>query len=48
MFSRCKILSNLNLSSFNTNKITNMNEMFDFCTNLAIKKNKININLIIN
>ena len=33
------IFKNINLSNFNTNKITNMNDMFSLCSSL------ININL---
>ena len=35
MFYCCKNLSKLNLSSFNTNNVTNMNKMFYYCVNLS-------------
>ena len=35
MFSYCKNLSELNLSSFNTNNVTNMSYMFYYCENLS-------------
>ena len=40
MFYYCENLSELNLSSFNTINVTNMNWMFDGCNNL----NKVIIN----
>ncbi len=47
MFSWCKNLSELNLSSFNTNNVTNMSRMFSGCNNLnKILINKINIKKI--
>ena len=39
MFIFCKSLTNLNLSNFNTQNVTNMSEMFYFCNSL--KKNNI-------
>ena len=39
MFSYYNKLSKLNLSSFNTNNVTNMSRMFEFCRNL----NKLNL-----
>ena len=44
MFYDCKSLTNLNLSNFNTQNITNMIDMFENCislTNLITKDNKI-------
>jgi surface protein len=35
MFGRCSSLTSLDLSSFNTNKLSNMNSMFYGCTNLV-------------
>lgn len=35
MFRNCTILENLNLSNFNTSKVTNMNSMFLGCNNLT-------------
>ena len=35
MFSRCKFLTNLDLSNFNTKKITNMDYMFENCKSLT-------------
>ena len=32
MFSECSFLKELNLSNFNTNNVTNMEYMFDLCT----------------
>ena len=34
MFYFCSRLKKLNLSSFNTNKVTNMSDMFNYCKNL--------------
>ena len=46
MFYNCHNLLNLDLSSFNTNNVTNMSKMFERCDKLlGINKNKININL---
>ena len=39
MFSECSSLTNINLSNFNTNNVTNMSYMFSGCSSL------ININL---
>ena len=39
MFYDCNSLTNLNLSNFNTQNVTNMNYMFSFCNSL--KKNNI-------
>ena len=39
MFFNCKSLININLSNFNTQNVTNMNDMFSCCSSL------ININL---
>ena len=39
MFSECKLLTNINLSNFNTNKVINMRYMFFGCSSLT------NINL---
>ena len=39
MFEGCKSLKQLNLSSFNTNKVTNMISMFEGCSSL----NELNI-----
>ena len=35
MFYYCKNLSNLDLSSFNTNNVANMTGMFYYCKNLS-------------
>ena len=35
MFSHCYKLSELNLSSFNTNNVTNMSYIFYYCKNLS-------------
>ena len=35
MFSYCISLTSLDLSSFNTSKVTDMDEMFNFCSNLT-------------
>ena len=35
MFYYCKNLSKLNLSSFNTNNVTNMSKMFSGCENFS-------------
>ena len=44
MFYCCGNLSELNLSSFNTNNVTIMNEMFSYCINLNLLQiNKLNI-----
>ena len=32
MFAGCSLLKELNLSNFNTNNVTNMNRMFDRCS----------------
>ena len=42
MFSGCSSLTNLNLSNFNTNNVTNMGCMFFECKNLT------NNNIIVN
>ena len=34
MFGDCKLLTNINLSNFNTNNVTNMNSMFYGCSSL--------------
>ena len=39
MFSDCESLTNINLSNFNTQNVTNMSDMFSHCESL------ININL---
>ena len=39
MFDGCKSLSNLNLSNFNTQNVTNMSSMFHECKSL--KNNKV-------
>ena len=39
MFWRCSSLTNINLSNFNTQNVTNMGSMFDGCSSLT------NINL---
>ena len=45
MFDSCKNLSELNLSSFNTNNVSDMRDMFYYCKNLNLLKiNKSNIN----
>ena len=41
MFNGCKLLKNINLNNFNTNKVTDMGAMFKCCESL------INLNLII-
>ena len=41
MFRECSSLSSLNLSNFNTSKVTSMNSMFYGCENLEY----ININI---
>ena len=44
MFSGCSNLSELNLSSFNTNNVTDTFGMFSFCSNLnQVLINKLNI-----
>ena len=44
MFYFCENLSELNLSSFNTNNATDMSYMFNSCGNLnLVKINKLNI-----
>ena len=44
MFSDCNKLSELNLSSFNTNNVTDMSWMFNNCYNLnKVIINKLNI-----
>ena len=43
MFYECKNITNIDLSSFNTQNVTNMISMFDGCSNL--KEIKINKNL---
>ena len=40
MFSGCKSLTNINLSNFNTQNVTNMSDMFSGCKSLK-KKNII-------
>ena len=35
MFSDCSSLTNLNLSNFNTNNVTNMEAMFSYCSTLT-------------
>ena len=40
MFYGCKNLTELDLSSFNTNNITNISDMFKSCENCLIKMNK--------
>ena len=35
MFSNCSLLKELNLSNFNTNKVTNMSYMFYNCISLT-------------
>ena len=43
MFYSCINLSELNLSSFNINNVTKINEMFNLCGNLnLVKINKLN------
>ena len=42
MFSDCSSLTNLNLSNFNTNNVTNMEYMFFGCSSLT------NNNIIVN
>ena len=42
MFRGCSKLTNINLSSFNTQNVTNMSYMFSRCSNL--KKIRINKN----
>ena len=39
MFSECKNLKNLNISSFETNNVKDMKYMFNYCENI------INLNL---
>ena len=34
MFEGCSSLKNINLSNFNTNKVTDMSEMFGWCSSL--------------
>ena len=46
MFSECKSLTNINLSNFNTQNVTNMSHMFSHCyslnkENIITKDNKI-------
>ena len=44
MFYYCNNLTELNLSSFNTNNVINMSEMFSGCENLRkVQINKLNI-----
>ena len=46
MFYCCKNLSELNLSSFNTNNVTIMYRIFSFCENLnLVQINKLNIKI---
>ena len=42
MFSNCYSLNSINLSNFNTNKVTDMSSMFDGCKSLKniLTKNK--------
>ena len=40
----CKSLKSLDLSSFNTNNVTNMSDMFYFCESLEKENIKINEN----
>ena len=44
MFTECSSLESIDLSSFNTNNVTNMSDMFSFCSSLKkeniIIKNK--------
>ena len=42
MFSGCTSITNINLSNFNTDRVTNMNGMFSGCTFLT------NVNIITN
>ena len=35
MFNRCKSLTNINLSDFNTQKVTKMSDIFYGCTSLT-------------
>ena len=37
MFDYCKSLTNINLSNFNTQNVTNMSNMFYLCVSLEIK-----------
>ena len=47
MFLDCKNLFELNLSSFNTNNVTNMSLMFYYCSKLnKVLINKLNIKKI--
>ena len=47
MFYYCENLFKLYLSSFNTNNVTNMSEMFSDCSNLnQVLINKLNIKKI--
>ena len=42
MFSGCNSLTNLNLSNFNTQNVTNMEGMFKWCYSLIVKLDKFN------
>ena len=48
LFKGCKSLTNINLSNFNTNKVTNMSGMFYECSSLAnIDLSNFNTNNVI-
>ena len=42
MFDGCSSLTNINLSNFNTNNVTNMSWMFNGCSSLNRKKVIVN------
>ena len=49
MFSYCYSLTSLNLSNFNTNKVTNMSGMFWNCSSLtSLNLSNFNTNNVIN
>ena len=49
MFYNCKSLKSINLSSFNTNNVTDMNEMFSGCESLeSIDLSSFNTNNVTN
>ena len=49
MFGDCKLLTNINLSNFNTNNVINMNGMFYGCSSLKdINLSNFNTNKVTN
>jgi len=43
MFGNCSYLTSLDLSNFDTSNVTNMSDMFDYCTNLTSIKGIIDM-----